>query len=288
MEHDINLGHINGHIVGRVLKETVRRAAVVIRSERDVFEAHSKLSYEGTMDDVFTSADQKAQAVYLRTFSECFPHCGVIGEEDSLRIIPSNGCEAYLTVDPLDGTKAYIRRQSHGVATMVALVDRGEVVSAYIGDVNTDEVYGYRPGSDHVHRITRLDTFEELGEGEPVPPNQYFGLLRDPLTEYSGHTRDLVGRFKSYGVMGSSIGTWMARLWTREVSAAILPPGFETPWDSTPIIGISLKLDYVFLRPAQRAGQWEEYLPPLPHEPVMREHDTLILHRRDARALGLL
>ena len=50
---------------------------------------------------------------------------------------------SYITVDPLDGTKAFIRRQSHGVGTMVAMVEEGQVVSAYVGDVNTQEIYGF-------------------------------------------------------------------------------------------------------------------------------------------------
>ena len=158
----VNLGALNGHSVGRILKEAVRRAVTVIRAQRVSFEAHTKQGYGGTMDDVFTSADKAAQEVYLRTFTECFPGCGVIGEEDMLTIPPTAPLTAYFTVDPIDGTRAFIRRQSHGISTMVALVDGGEVISAYIGDISSDEVYGYRPGSDRVHRITSLDSFETL------------------------------------------------------------------------------------------------------------------------------
>ena len=107
-------------------------------------------------------ADRAAQEVYLRTFNECFPGCGVLGEEDSLSSAPTAPITASCTVDPLDGTRDFIRRQSHGISTMVALVDKGEVISAYVGDVSSNEVYGYRPGSTRVHRITNLDAFETL------------------------------------------------------------------------------------------------------------------------------
>jgi fructose-1,6-bisphosphatase/inositol monophosphatase family enzyme len=279
MSEILNLGPVNGHIVGRVLKEAVRRATVVARNERAVFETHAKQGYDGTMTDVFTTADRKAQDIYLRTFNECFPNCGVIGEEDSLRKAPSNGCTAYFTVDPVDGTKAYVRRQSHGIATMVALVHGGAVVSAYIGDINTEEVYGYRPGSDRVFRITRLDTFEELVY-RPPDEGSLPGMLRDPLDCYSDETQRMARRsFTSYESIGSSIGTWMARLWKREVAAAVLPAGTETPWDSTPLIGISQKLGYLFLRPSEQ--EWQEYAPALPLEPLERTHDTLIIHSND-------
>jgi fructose-1,6-bisphosphatase/inositol monophosphatase family enzyme len=279
MSHIVNLGPLNGHSVGRILKEAVRRAAMVIRAERQTFEAHVKQSYAGTMDDVFTSADKAAQEVYLRTFTECFPGCGVLGEEDSLSLPPVAPLSAYFTVDPIDGTRAFIRRQSHGISTMVALVDGGEVISAYIGDISSDEVYGYRPGSTRVHRITRLDTFETL-QPELSPPqglSDIFGLLRDPPHAYSEQTQKLVERFRGYEIMGSSLGTWAARLWKGEVQALLHAPSFETPWDSTPVIGISRKLGFVWLRPEGDA--WVQYEPELPLKPVERTHDALVVHQ---------
>lgn len=274
----VNLGPLNGHSVGRILKEAARRAATVIRAERQTFEQHTKQGYGGSMDDVFTSADKAAQEVYLRTFRECFPGCGVLGEEDSLSIPASPPFTAYFTVDPIDGTRAFIRRQSHGITTMVALVDGGEVVSAYVGDISSDEVYGYRPGSTRVHRITRLDTFEPLDPGKtcPIKAADMVVLLRDPLEKYSEATRGLVSRFKTYEVMGSSIGAWHARLWKGEVAALLQPPAFETPWDSTPLIGIGKKLGFVWMRP--KGDHWVAYAPDLPLKPTMREHDVLVVH----------
>jgi fructose-1,6-bisphosphatase/inositol monophosphatase family enzyme len=273
----VNLGPLNGHSVGRILKEAVRRAQTVIRAERQTFEQHAKQGYGGTMDDVFTSADRAAQEVYLRTFSECFPGCGVLAEEDALSIGAQAPITAYFTVDPIDGTRAFIRRQSHGISTMVALVDGGEVISAYIGDVSSNEVYGYRPGSGRVHRITNLDTFETLAPRETCPRTlgDVHGLLRDPPDAYSDATQALVKQFKSYEVMGSSIGTWAARQWKGEVGAVIYAPGYDTPWDTTPIIGICRKLGLSWLRP--EGGAWVEYEPQLPMKPTRRDHDALVI-----------
>ena len=284
---EYDLGSISGHVVGRVLKETMRRATVAIRSERASFEAHTKQSYSGTMDDVFTSADTRAQQIYLQAFQECFPNCGVIGEEDSLVIEPASGCNAYFTVDPLDGTKAFVRRQSDGVGTMVALVYDGKIISAYVGDINTEEVYGYRPGSDHVHRITRLDTFEVLRKEESSDARKKHALLRNPIHFYSPAAQKLISQFKNYEVIGSSIGTWMARLWKREVGAVFMEPGWETPWDTTPIIGISQKLGYVFLRPKTSQDGWEEYLPIISKVKYQREHETMVIHKDDLGSLSL-
>lgn len=284
----LEYGAINGHLIGRVLKETVRRATVVIRNERLIFEAQSKMGYSGTMDDVFTSADTKAQEVYLRAFRECFPDYGVIGEEDSLVIPPSRKDDGfYFTVDPLDGTKAYIRRQSHGVGTMVALVHSGKVLSAYVGDINTEEVYGYRPDSDQVHRITRLDTVEELNLNNGQPLEKCYALLRDPAERYSPSTQAMLTKFKNYEVIGSSIGIWLAQLWKGEVGAVFMKPGMETPWDTTPIIGISQKLGCMFLQPNSHGTGWYAYEPVISPHKYKREHETLIVHKSRLAELGL-
>src|SRR5262245_48489754 len=125
---------LNGHAVGIILKELVRRAMTTIRNERQVFEATAKQGHSGGMDDVFTSADTKAQEVYVKSLRECFPDYAIVAEEGDVEPLagtPRPG--AFFTVDPLDGTKAFIRRQSHGVGTMVALVEQGQVDRKGVG-----------------------------------------------------------------------------------------------------------------------------------------------------------
>lgn len=273
---DLNIGALNGHAVGRILKEAVRRASATISNQRIQFEAQTKAGYAGDMDDVFTSADTSAQEVYLRTFRECFPACGVIAEENALTISATPPVSAYFTVDPLDGTKAFVRRQSHGVATMVAMVVDGTVAAAFIGDINTDEVYGYRPGSEYVHRITRLDTFERLA---PAPLNakplgETTALLRDPALDHAAQTQSLIASLKTHQIMGASIGTWMARLWKQEIDLLIIPQSFETPWDSTPIQGITEKLGYVYLR--NEGSVWRRFKPGLLTATAKRPYDVVI------------
>lgn len=272
----LNIGPLNGHAVGRILKEAVRRASATISNQRTQFEAQTKVGYAGNMDDVFTSADTSAQEVYLRTFRECFPACGVIAEENTLTISATPPVSAYFTVDPLDGTKAFVRRQSHGVATMVAMVVDGTIAAAFIGDINTDEVYGYRPGSEHVHRITRLDTFERLAPApsKAKPLAQATALLRDPAHDYGPETQSLIAELKTHQIMGASIGTWMARLWKQEVDLLIIPRSFETPWDSTPIQGITEKLGYAYLR--HEGGVWRQFTPDLVTATAERPYDMLI------------
>ena len=73
-------GNVNPHIVGIVMKEAVRRAIVAIRSERFIFESQVKQGYSGNLDDMVTSADHKAQQIYVRMLTECFPDWGIVAE----------------------------------------------------------------------------------------------------------------------------------------------------------------------------------------------------------------
>jgi fructose-1,6-bisphosphatase/inositol monophosphatase family enzyme len=277
---------LNDHAVGIVLKELVRRAIVTIRAERFKFEATAKVGYDGTMEDVFTSADTAAQAVYEHAFRECFPGVGMIGEEESPDIpCTLDDVNAYFTVDPLDGTKAFVRGQSHGTATMVALVVNDEIVSAWIGDINTQEIYGYRPGSEKVHRISEYEVSQYLHTGEfQQDISKSYLLLRDSLEGAPEQVRSLAVSFKKYHTDGGSIGTWMARLWKGEFAGAVLNPAHQTPWDDTPIIGISQKLGFVFLR-SDGDSSWEQYQPDLVREVGERPYWTAVIHESNVTQL---
>ncbi|KAB2849992.1 MAG: hypothetical protein F9K44_06285 [Hyphomicrobiaceae bacterium] len=276
-----NIGSVNGHAVGIIMKELVRRAISAIRNERIVFETRLKAGADGAMDDMLTSADLKAQEVYLRGLRECFPTCGVIGEENEVAIPPKAPTTAHFTIDPLDGTKAFVRRQSHGVGTMIALVDGKRVLAAYVGDVNTREIYGFRPGSEKAYRITDFDAVEPLeARARPKRPlRKRYVLLRDPPSEYSDLSRAFIAGMDRLQIDGGSIGIWTARLWKDEVGAALLPAGWETPWDSSPVIGISKQIGMAFLKPSSNGKSWQEFDPPVPLERFRREHDVLIVPR---------
>ncbi len=275
---------LNGHVVGIILKELVRRAIVIARRQRSTFEVGKKMGYGGDMNDVFTSADMQAQESYVKLLQECFPGIGIIGEEDSLVISYNGDIVAYFTIDPIDGTKAYIRRQSHGVGSMIALVINNVVESAYIGDVNSQEIFGFRPGSSSVWRITDLEVFEKLDADPPaIGIDHLYLLLRERENIYCEVSRQVMDQFKSVSVDGGSIGIWAARLWKKEVGGLLLSPSWETPWDSSPVIGISKKLGYVFLRPCENT--WKIYDPIISAQKYRRDHDTLIIHGNHVQKL---
>lgn len=250
-------GSVNCHLIGIAMKEMVRRALEVIRDERFIFEAHQKAGFGGELDDVVTTADAAAQAIYVKMIREEFPTFGILAEEDALRVECSDPAlgDIYFTVDPLDGTRAYERRQSHGIGTMIALVQDGVCISAYVGDVMTREIYGFRPESAVVHRISEYGHSEHLHVDPDRTLCDQYVLLRKRPEDYSPLLRRATAPHRLGGlcadleVTGGSIGISMARLWKGEVGAAVVGSAHETPWDSTPVIGICERLGFVFLEP---------------------------------------
>ena len=239
---DTNFGSVNGHLVGIAMKEMVRRAVSTIRRERFAFAVQAKTGYDGS-DDMVTSADRAAQDVYLRSLRECFPDFGILAEEEELAVeCTLEGGGLYFTVDPLDGTKAFVRRQSAGIGTMLALVQDGEVIGAFIGDVMTKELYGFRPGSKKVHRISEFEVAERLEVDSERPLGSQYISLREIPEDHSAAARRLTRGASGVEVTGGSIGTQVAKLWKGEVGAVLLPPSHETPWDVAPVMGISERM----------------------------------------------
>lgn len=283
-------GGLTPAAIGVLMRAAVERALSTIQAETTRFVVTQKPDYNGDMTDLFTTADTKAQAKVVKFIEECFPGFGIIAEEEGSNRESENGL--YFTVDPLDGTKAYVREQSHGIGSMLALVRDDKVIGVCIGDVKTGELFYYRPDSDNVHRLTpTLGIAQHMHFCRPVDENSCI-LLRDPLDEkYRWQSRRLVkNMFKKHLIDGGSIGTWMARLWKREVSAVLISPSHETPWDTTPVIGMSRKLGYTFWRPIhinKNGCNFIRYNPSLPKQIEYRSNDLLIVHEKDLETIGL-
>jgi len=281
----MNYGQMNAHAIGFVMKEMVRRAIEAIRAERFAFEVHAKEGHGGEMDDIFTSADKAAQGIYVKMIREAFPGYGIVAEEDHLHVDADPEIGMYFTVDPLDGTKAFERRQSHGVGTMIALVRDTDVIAAYVGDVMTREVYGFRPESSKIHRISENGFGRMLCADELKPLAKQNILIRErperhsPLVKRMIALPDEAGLFKDIEIATGSIGVSTARLWKGEVGAVLLKPKFETPWDCAPVYGICKQLGFEMFVQNQSGdwwmdGDWRAFDRTRPID-----HEQLIIHR---------
>jgi fructose-1,6-bisphosphatase/inositol monophosphatase family enzyme len=286
-----DFGALNPNSVGTLMKEAVRRAIVAIRAQRFSFETRSKETSEDRPDFV-TTADQAAQRVLVSLLRAWFPDYGIVAEEDHLRVPCTHpDHDIWFTVDPLDGTRAFMRRQSHGIGTMVSLVCDGEVIGACIGDVMTSEVYAARPDEAAVHRVSEFGIAERLEVDGARPLALQGVLIGDHGRPRSPHLVAMVASmtplFGGIETASGSIGIGIARLWKSEVGAAVFGPFVRgSPWDLYPIIGISQRLGFRFLTLPQHGaiGHWRPEIgtagTPVPsevlvlHESRLAELDT--------------
>lgn len=290
----IDFGAVRGPTLGLVMREAARRASVAINTVK--FRAHARVKgVKGNGSaDYFTQADTAAQKAIIKLLRKNFPTFGIVAEEhDKKTGLPlriecrrdkHGGHDLWFVIDPLDGTSAFMREQSHGIGSMIALVCDGVVIAAYVLDVNTGEAYGFRPDSRSTYRITGAGTPRRLAiRPDRALAGQYL-LLRDPPEE---HHSDLVvtmarrgGPFKQYTMAEGSIGISMARLWKGEVGAAVMKAGVNTPWDWAPVYGISCRLGFRFYS-IMDTPEFEGFAPFVPEvvktiEPVL--HPLLVIH----------
>jgi fructose-1,6-bisphosphatase/inositol monophosphatase family enzyme len=221
--------------------------------------------------------------MYVKLLKEWFPGFGIIAEEAELSMpCTLQGSDLYFTVDPLDGTKAFGRRQSTGVGTMLALVCNGKVIAAYVGDVISGEVFGYRPESHKTHWIMKSQMSVPLGPDLNKPITEQYVVLRDPIEEHTKQMRALVKpgkKFKSYEIGGGSIGIMFTRLWRGEIGGIVLRPSWETPWDITPVFGITRRLGYNFYE-FGAGGKLRVARMPLEKKKVRRDKEAIVIHHR--------
>lgn len=281
-----NYGMVTEHIIGIAMKEFTRRMIEFIREHLADFETSAKQAQDGSMTDIVTDIDKRVQGVCVKWLQECFPHYGIVAEENGTNILCTDESldGMYFTLDPIDGTKAFTRRQSHGIGTMISLVRGKTIIAAYVGDVMTREIYGYRPGSNNVHRVAGYRHAETLVIDSARPLATQYLLLRKRPDQYSPITRRLINLsvkhdlVSDFEITGGSIGISTARLWKGEVGATLFAACNDTPWDVNPVMGICQKLGFACFVPNQHGTRFVIYHHKPSRERVPRP-DMLIIHR---------
>ncbi|NQV89467.1 MAG: hypothetical protein HQ488_04055 [Parcubacteria group bacterium] len=286
---------INGPVMGIIMREACRRAMYHARTR--CFDAKAKVKGRKAdgREDWITEADPECQKIVVDLLRECFPDLGIIAEEEGLNVpCAIVGEDIYFTVDPIDGTSAYKRHQSQGWGFMLALVRNGVVIAVCIGDANSGDQYYYRPYSENNHRLFRQGEFVEdvpLEIDKANPLGQQAVQLRDLPDRHNQLVQELVAgnlflqepKGTKVKIAEGSIGLSMAQLWKGEVGACILRPGNATPWDDTPVIGMSLRLGFVFLRLIPGEGENEKhklvmFTPTPPKAETPQPHQILVIH----------
>ena len=228
--------------------QAVKNVIKEIQKQSSGFMTYDKPS-DYKQDDHVTSADYAAQQIYTTMLAKYSPDAGIIAEENWLRQEPSNESNIYYTIDPLDGTNAFVRKQSDGIGTLFAKIDvtRKQIIAAYIWDAMTGEIYYYHENIDKVIRSNLRSNYQDQILSYQTRIKKRI-LSLDDIREFPERA-DRITKPKWYRdnmwVSNGSIGTNMAKLRKWEVDAILLKPWIRHPRDESPCIWISAKMWYV-------------------------------------------
>jgi histidinol-phosphatase len=143
-----------------------------------------------------TEADERAEEVIRATLARHFPGYGFYGEESGQHAM---NAESIWLVDPIDGTKSFVREQPF-FSTQIALMRQGELVLG----VSNASAYGElawaeRGGGAFLNdRPVRVSTIGQLREAF-VSTGNMESLTRPPLWERFGTLVRQVARIRGYG-----------------------------------------------------------------------------------------
>jgi 3'(2'), 5'-bisphosphate nucleotidase len=88
-----------------------------------------------------TEADQRAETLILKALAERFPDVPVISEEHASQFgTPDAIGPRFFLVDPLDGTKAFVRGDPHFTVN-IALIEHGRPVAGAVGAPASGELW---------------------------------------------------------------------------------------------------------------------------------------------------
>jgi 3'(2'), 5'-bisphosphate nucleotidase len=126
---------------GAKLAEIVEAAAgIILPLWRTGVSVHTK-----TDDSPVTEADRRGEALILERLSQAFPDVPVIAEEASSESgVPLSIARRFFLVDPLDGTKAFVRGEAHFTVN-IGLIENGVPVAGAVAAPATGEVWFTTP-----------------------------------------------------------------------------------------------------------------------------------------------
>ena len=144
-------------------------AALILPLWRSGLEVMSKAD-----ESPVTEADQRGEALILQALARAFPDIPVIAEEDSAAGgVPTEAAARFFLVDPLDGTKAFVRGDPNFTVN-IGLVEGGRVRAGAVVAPPTGEAWFTTPSGT---RKRLLGGGSEAVRVRPPPAGEVLGLI---------------------------------------------------------------------------------------------------------------
>jgi len=166
------VGGLSPHDLDRALEAAVEAArdagSIALRYYRDGFDVTVKADLTPV-----TQADREAEQAIVAILGRAFPDVGVLGEEFGSR----GSAERRWIIDPIDGTKNFVRRIPVW-ATLIALEDDGEIVAGVISNPATGDLFTARRGGGAQHNGARIRVSDVGDLAQASLIHAGLGLLR--------------------------------------------------------------------------------------------------------------
>jgi 3'(2'), 5'-bisphosphate nucleotidase len=207
--------------LGRALAEiTEEAAALILPLWRTGLTVHAKAD-----ESPVTEADQRGETLILERLAQRFPGIPTISEEDASEFgTPDQIGRRFFLIDPLDGTKAFIRGDAHFTVN-IGLIEDGVAVAGAVTAPATGQSW-FTTASGAARR--ELSGPDEAVRARPWPEGEAIALVSHTLKPE--HAQALMARyhFTHRQPMDSSIKLCMIA----QGSADIYPRhGTTMEWD---------------------------------------------------------
>lgn len=190
------------------------------------FQTRTKADYSPVSD-----ADERAEEIILARLEAALPGVPVLAEERAAREgLGKTIADAFLLVDPVDGTKEFVQRKGDFTVN-IALVCGGKPVAGCVYAPARREMYF---GGATAHMVETFAPGEALREGRPLRTRTYPADGLTAITSSSHldeRTKTFLDQRKIYTRMG--IGSSLKFCWLAAGKADVYPRwGPTMEWDT--------------------------------------------------------
>ena len=186
------------------------------------FQVHDKGGDEGPV----TEADRRANAHIVSALRAAFPHDAVIGEESKDRP-DATRFERVWWVDPLDGTRDFVRRNGE-FAVQIGLAEEGEARLGVLFQPAVDKLWTGVVGGECVLEANGRSTVLKLGG--PAPATRRMVVSRSHKPRRTGRMQELLQ--VSEVIERGSVGLKCAALAEGEAELYLHPSPRSSRWDA--------------------------------------------------------
>ena len=117
-------------------------------------------------DDPVTDRDIEAERIIIDTL--CIPlNMKVIGEESGYNTTKKESCKLTAIIDPLDGTKSYLRREFN-TAVSIAIEEENQLIAGSVYDFMRDILYVGFKGNTYLVHNGKIEPFKQLITKEKI------------------------------------------------------------------------------------------------------------------------